>query len=1452
MTLVQTLTPVSGQVTLTKVQSAKGMPLEGLSPLFDGPFDGIDTLTVTDTVVAPSGALSKLSGSVAWRDDPAASIEIDFDAAQITALRLKRKFADGGSPWDLGVTFSSVTEVFSAARDGLGLMFSTVLETSVQFGSVTVGVVAEVLDENRVRLDFGVDNAALGLDDIVHLIGQDAHPAGDLQWLPESLRAGPIARLDRLRLILEPSLSHPVTMAEIDLSFGNAPWPVIPGLAFPTLGSLTAAFMIDHPLEPDLRFAEVTLRGVLRLTDDNTDGTIQVSAHWPNLSLMGRLEPNGTIDFARALSTHGLPTMGDASALVLTKLNITGNPTGKRKRFSLTAEVARPAATGATLSIPLGKTTVLELDDLTFSLMWGSELGQIATIAATLRIIDTATAVQALNEITVSASEDNGAWVFAGRWQGDSVLTVGAWVETFTKTLDADLTLPKWVANFEITSVSVTLDFSSHAMALTIDGASKGTAGSADTSLTLALNVARNPADAWDIHVGGTLRHDPLRFDLTLDHASGTRVIAVLAGDAPVSAGIRDLAGVLGVTLPPAAPNPLLSFQAAVAAFDQPAQVQGQAALPDFNIVAVDLGAGVDLTDLPLIGPMLNAALGDFAVAFQLAYASRQGSTASDEKIITQVNSRLPAGATPLPSAKELHADLNLAAVLKTGDTATRLGLSLTPDPKSGGPTEASSSSGGVPATTPAPSPDGLSWTDINKHFGPVHLRKAGFGLESSPLTLKLGLDAVLSMGPVALAFAGLEIASTLKTTEPYFDPVFSLKGLGLSYSSGGVTLSGSFLHQPPIKPGDPDSYLGTALIATDALTLSAFGEYTDQNGEKSVLVYAVLDRSIGGPSFFFVTGLAAGFGYNRSLKMPPVRQVADFPLVSLAVKGAAAAADPTATMKAAPIPMMDLAALRAAVPILYDEYFFAVGVKFNSFKLIDSFALLAVQFGRSVEIDLLGLSTLVLPPPKVGDLATPIAMVQVALKATYHPDEGVLRVDAVLTDASYLFSRACKLRGGFAFYAWFLDDKTSSSGPKKGDFVVSLGGYHPAFNIAAHPEFPRPERITVTWPVNDLVTVSGDLYCALTPTAIMAGGHISAQFHDGSIQAHFNAGVDFIMMWKPYYYDLWIYVDIGGSYTFEFFGTHTISIDVGASLHIWGPEFSGIATVDLWIVSFDVSFGAGANPDPVPLSWIDFKTAFLPAANQIVSAVIAQGARPASSTGAASVDPSNLRIQIDCAIPATSAVMSQGTIHPPPVGAHPPADVVSTGTGVAPMNVSPGALIATVTLGVTCIPNDPGKPGFDAAHLFKMSGRNKQVPAALWGIAPARMRPGIDTINALPLPDALCGVDLVPLDPDKPGHSQTVLLEHLIDAVDTQTAPTWKMRKCTDPSVLVPVHPPGALKTATDKAIDAVLADLGIATQRGDIFAAFGIDRTTSGAASRVPTFMLAPAVLRNDRVAA
>src|SRR5207302_7369846 len=146
-----------------------------------------------------------------------------------------------------------------------------------------------------------------------------------------------------------------------------------------------------------------------------------------------------------------------------------------------------------------------------------------------------------------------------------------------------------------------------------------------------------------------------------------------------------------------------------------------------------------------------------------------------------------------------------------------------------------------------------------------------------------------------------------------------------------------------------------------------------------------VLDAPIGGPSFFFVTGIAAGFGFNRTLVVPDVSVLSGFPLIQWAT-GGGPSSTPTPDVGSQVEQAMTLLKDSGVIAPAIGEYWFALGVKFTSFELIDSFALLTVILGTEVEIDLLGLSSLSLPPKD----PSPIALAELALKASFSPAHGL------------------------------------------------------------------------------------------------------------------------------------------------------------------------------------------------------------------------------------------------------------------------------------------------------------------------------------------------------------------------------------------------------------------------------------------------------------------------------
>ncbi|GEM_PF-913217 len=685
-------------------------------------------------------------------------------------------------------------------------------------------------------------------------------------------------------------------------------------------------------------------------------------------------------------------------------------------------------------------------------------------------------------------------------------------------------------------------------------------------------------------------------------------------------------------------------------------------------LFALDISAGLNLSKLPLIGKEFppDKSVGVDDLQFILTNAPIPQTEV--QSWISQ--NLLPSTVTPLP-ARDLNQGLSIDGKLNLGGFSQAVNL-----PVSGSNTPpVGSNPPPLQNATPPTSPDKAKWFTLQKQIGPIYFERIGVQYEKGKLWFLL--DASLTAAGLSIALQGLSVGSSLKE----FKPEFRLDGLGIDYKKGPLEIGGAFL-----RFGESE-YNGTAIIKTEALSLAAIGAYAElADGHKSLFIYAVLDEPLGGPAFFFVTGLAAGFGYNRRLRIPGINQVQNFPLVSEVVNGTTPIPPGAGQRNAL---MGELTKIRTYIPPETGQYFLAVGIKFNSFKLIDSFALLTISFGNHFELDLLGLSTLVVPTPEANQLIDPLAEVQMAIKASFIPDEGFFGLEAQLTTASFLLSRKCHLTGGFAFYSWF-------KGVHKGDFVTTLGGYHPSYKVPAH--YPKVPRLGFNWQVTTQLSLKGEAYFALTASALMAGGRLEALWLDGNLRAWFIAGADFLIAWKPYHYDARVYVDMGVSYTFKFFGTHSISVDVGADLHIWGPDFSGNARVKLWIITFHVIFGAAASQSPKPIDWTTFRTSFLPADDKDMASIsLLRGVK--SQPDAASgvdwiIDVKHFEFETNSVIP-----LKQGR-----------SAADNQAFGIAPMNLASDQVDSSLQLSI----KDPG--GKDISADFQFEPILKNVPIGMWG----------------------------------------------------------------------------------------------------------------------------------------
>ncbi|WP_329222711.1 hypothetical protein OG352_36205 [Streptomyces sp. NBC_01485] len=954
-------------------------------------------------------------------------------------------------------------------------------------------------------------------------------------------------------------------------------------------------------------------------------------------------------------------------------------------------------------------------------------------------------------------------WQFTGETGPGQQIAVGRLFQDIADRFGA-IALPAPIAQLVIENLGMEVSTGTGRLFLT--GEALFPLDTAEVDVTLAIDTGQRSLTAALAATVPTAR-GPFRprFDLRFAQAPTatlfTAAYSHAAGD-PVPA-LKDLVAAL---LPSAAvfvPDGLtVDLKDAFLAVDGPKYLFG-----------ADLALTVDLSHLPVVGDHLGAGEMGFDPLRLVA-----ASTALAAAEVAAVNAMLPDQVAKLPDG-DLAAGFLISGLLKLGALEKPLAL-----PVAGAGTQPTT------PTTPVPdkstqSADSALWYKVQRSFGPIHIQRVGVRYDHPPgqsAELAVLLDASISAAGLTLTLTGLEAGVEL--SDPTAIPAFGLAGLDLSYASGPVEIGGSFLKNT-VRFGDTTypAYGGAATIRTADFSLGAIGSYLQLPQGPSLFVYAFLDKPIGGPAFFFVRGLAAGFGYNRRLIPPAVDRLAEFPLIADVVGGGSPVTDVGG----------QLLRLNDSLPPSPGDVFLMFGIRFTSFEMVDSFLLLSAGFGHRFELNMMGLSTLVLPASDAGAAGvTPVAEVQLALRGTFVPDDGFFSIAAQLTPNSYLLSRDCKLTGGFAFSTWF-------AGPNSGDFVLSVGGYHPHFTVPAH--YPVVPRLGFNWQVNSHLQLTGSAYFALTPAALMAGGSLSATWHDGSLQAWFDASMDFLIAWQPYHYEASAHISVGASYTFSFFGSHTISAHVGADVEFWGPDFGGRAHIDLSIISFTISFGASGSAAPAPMPWDRFRATLLPPAEEITTVALGGGAlAPGGGTDLGVVDPHGLVLVTDSVVPSTRAVHGpDGQDRTLPTG------TAGTVFGVSPMGVA--STTATHRIEIT----KDGKPMDD---LFAFEPVAKQLPSALWGseFGASLNRPQL-------VGELLTGYTVRPLPPTEPSVSPTLPSAALQSATPLFTEPDAIRWAAAEPDrVLVQdaaaitgaLHDP-AVTTARASLIDAVLGGASI-----------------------------------------
>ena len=513
-----------------------------------------------------------------------------------------------------------------------------------------------------------------------------------------------------------------------------------------------------------------------------------------------------------------------------------------------------------------------------------------------------------------------------------------------------------------------------------------------------------------------------------------------------------------------------------------------------------------------------------------------------------------------------------LLPLVKTPRTAAGGSRSLT--------TTTNNDSGNVSSDGVITLADNGVWLNIQKSFGPLYFDKVG--LVYTKGEMRLTPKFIIEVSRFTLALNGLYISSGLTA----FKPHFNLDGFGLELKTRSLEMGGAFLVAHGAEgQNNYDEYLGIVTVSFQkkvgpALALSAIGSFTDyQNSDQFALfLYLAADYPFGGPPFFFVTGISGGFGYNHDLIIPPLEDIKKFPLVTEALKGPQKI-DPDQTGE---IITEKLEALNKYIPPSIGSGFGALGLKFTGCKIVDGFGLITLGISQNeFEINLLGIATMMLPT-KLKDNYEPIAMAELAIAGRFNPMEGVILIQGQLTENSYIFSRNCRLTGGFAYGLWFL-----------GDFVFTQGGYHPRFQVPDY--YPNVPRLGLNWQIDSHSHITAQAYFAICGHGIMAGGLMDIRYQLGSVWAHFEAGLDLLLGWAPYHYDVNVYCSVR-------VGVGALSVGLGMGVHIWGPDFGGKLELRVFVCKVTIKIGDQSSIYPVPIKWDEFEDTFLPEPENVCS----------------------------------------------------------------------------------------------------------------------------------------------------------------------------------------------------------------------------------------------------------
>ncbi|MEU2433850.1 DUF6603 domain-containing protein [Streptomyces sp. NPDC007861] len=599
-------------------------------------------------------------------------------------------------------------------------------------------------------------------------------------------------------------------------------------------------------------------------------------------------------------------------------------------------------------------------------------------------------------------------------------------------------------------------------------------------------------------------------------------------------------------------------------------------------------------------------------------------------------------------------------------------------------------------------------WKEVNRSLGPVHIDRVGLGYDSGSKAALVLLDAAIGAGGIQLGTKGLGVGIPISAPDK---PVFHLDGLSLEFNRPPLTIAGEFIRQH--REGYSLALGGMAVIGTPALSISALGFYAQpaRGGPPSLFVFGKLDlskKSLGGP-IFRLKQLAAGFGYQTQVRPPATAgEVESFPFIKIMRESSSEH----------PLKVLDdVLGSSGGGPWVYpasNNIWIAAGVNGTIYELVEVTAAAVGQFGYDFSIGLYGTAEATFPK----ESKSPWARLALDVRAEYRASKDTLEIDAAISPSSFLVSQNCKLRGSAAVRVWFGRSR------HPGEFVVTVGGYHPRFSKPDH--YPAAERLGFDWHISSGIYAEGGCYAALTPHAFMAGFNVHAHGDWGPFEGDVRIYADALIEWDPFYFDL----SFGGSASLRLKPFPAVEVKVHGE--VWGPPVGGHFVGELAGLKKSADFGSGRRDSSKALTASEFREKLLPEKPEQVIHIeptdgLRPGDKPSDDESTVWTAGSGFRFDVGTAVPATKVTVN-GTdaVWKKPKA---PDEVVVPATKlfIRPMQPEPVERNGTVTnpatgydstLSVTVKKGGESVPVNNASHpeSWTATAAAVGVPAALWG----------------------------------------------------------------------------------------------------------------------------------------